>query len=198
MHSGISAAASPAPPAAPFTLGYRPAFDGIRGVGVLIIMGAHSFIVGLTAAGILALQSFFVLSGFLITVLLAREWDRNGRIDLKNFYVRRALRLLPALLLFLVVSTAIVAFTFPEFLKAQHNRAALAALFYFYNWAFIYGWVNQATVIGHCWSLSVEEQFYLIWPVALILLLRLPVSRVTLIGIVGLEAPPRWSSGWSC
>ena len=131
MHPGIRRRLPRAPPEAPFTLGYRPSFDGIRGVGVLIIMGAHSFIVGLTAAGILALQSFFVLSGFLITVLLVREWDRYGRIDLKNFYMRRALRLLPALLLFLGVSTAIVAFTFPEFLRAQHNRAALAALFYF-------------------------------------------------------------------
>ena len=185
MHSGNNATPAPAPPTT-FTLGYRPSFDGIRGVGVLLIMGAHSFIAGLTAAGILALQSFFVLSGFLITVLLVREFDRNGRIDLKNFYARRALRLLPAFLLFLGVFTVLVAFTFPDFLRMQHNRAALAALFYFHNWAFIYGWVNQATVIGHCWSLSVEEQFYLIWPVALILLLRLPVSRATMIGIVAM------------
>ncbi len=185
MHPGHDVTPSASPPEA-FTLGYRPSFDGIRGVGVLIIMGAHSFIAGLTGVGILALQSFFVLSGFLITVLLVREWERYGRIDLKKFYMRRALRLLPALLLFLGISTVIVTLTFPEILRAQHNRAALAALFYFHNWAFIYGWINQATVIGHCWSLSVEEQFYLIWPVALILLLRLPVSRVTMIGIVGL------------
>ena len=67
----------------------------------------------------------------------------------------------------------------------QHHRAALAALFYFYNWAFIYGWVNQATVIGYCWSLSSKNSS--IWlPVAMILLLRLPVSRATMIGIVGM------------
>ena len=167
-----------------FTLGYRPSFDGIRGVGLLIVMATHSFILGLAAAGTLALQSFFLLSGFLITVLLVRESERHGRIDLKNFYVRRALRLLPALILFLGVSTVIIAFTFPEFLRTQHHRAASSTLFYFFNWALIYGWVNHVSVVHHCWSLSVEEQFYLVWPILLMLLLRLRVSRGTKIALV--------------
>ncbi len=170
--------------AARFTLGYRPSFDGIRGVGLLMVMAAHSFIASMVAAGTLALQSFFLLSGFLITVLLVQEWERGGRIDLKRFYVRRALRLLPALVVFLGVSTVIVAVTLPEVLRTAHNRAAFSTLFYFFNWAFIYQWVNQVTVLAHCWSLSVEEQFYAVWPILLILLLRLRVSHVTKVGLV--------------
>jgi peptidoglycan/LPS O-acetylase OafA/YrhL len=171
-----------------FTLGYRPAFDGIRGIGVLIIMGAHSFIESLAPIGLVALQTFFVLSGFLITVLLVREWQRHGTISLKNFYIRRALRLLPAVVAFLGIATAVVALTFPQALVREHYRAAAAALFYFYNWAFIGGWVSQANIIGHCWSLAVEEQFYLVWPLVLILLLRLPMHRNWKLAVVACAA----------
>ena len=167
-----------------FTLGYRPSFDGLRAIGVLLVVGTHSFIERLTAAGNMGLQMFFLLSGFLITVLLLREWQRTGAISLRHFYLRRALRLLPALVVFLAVTTLFVALTFPEALRTQHYRAAFASLFYFFNWAFIYGWVQGATVVGQCWSLSVEEQFYLLWPVALIALLRLPVGRLWKMGLV--------------
>ena len=160
-----------------FSLGYRESFDGIRGVGVLIIMGAHSFIQSLAAAGTIALQTFFLMSGFLITVLLVREWERHGRIDIRKFYVRRALRLLPALVLFIGVSCVLVAWTLPEYAKQEHYKAAIAALFYFYNWGFIYNWF-YAGFLSHCWSLAVEEQFYLFWPALLIVLLRLPLSRL--------------------
>ena len=172
MHSGSDGGAS-----VPFTLGYRPAFDGTRGVAVLIVMAAHSYIGGLGAVGALALQSFFVLSGFLITVLLVREWERHGSISLRNFYLRRALRLLPALLAFLAVITVFVVLAFPEDLRRQHYRASVATIFYFYNWALIYGWFSPSNVLGQCWSLSVEEQFYMLWPLILIGLLRLRISR---------------------
>jgi peptidoglycan/LPS O-acetylase OafA/YrhL len=175
----------PRPPV-PFTLGYRPAFDGIRGVAVLIVMAAHSFIGGLGAVGALALQMFFVLSGFLITVLLLREWERTGSISLRNFYLRRALRLLPALLAFLAVISVAVMLTFPGDLRRQHVRASVATIFYFYNWALIYDWFSPSNVLGQCWSLSVEEQFYMLWPLALIALLRLPISRVWKLRLVGI------------
>ena len=167
-----------------FTLGYRRSLDGLRGIFVIIVMATHSFIDGMAPAGTLAMQSFFMLSGFLITVLLVREWERYGRIDLKNFYVRRALRLLPALVLFLGVTTVVIALTLPEILRTAHTRGAFATLFYFFNWAYIYNWMEQVTVLGHTWSLSVEEQFYMVWPILLILLLRLRVSRAAKIGLV--------------
>ena len=146
-------------------------------------MGAHSFIQSLAAAGTIALQTFFLMSGFLITVLLVREWERHGRIDIRKFYVRRALRLLPALVLFIGVSCVLVAWTLPEYAKQEHYKAAIAALFYFYNWGFIYNWF-YAGFLSHCWSLAVEEQFYLFWPALLIVLLRLPLSRLWKLAIV--------------
>src|SRR5207249_381805 len=114
---------------------------------------------------------FFVLSGFLITCLLLEEWDQFQRINLKAFYARRALRLLPALLVLLLVVVAFYWLASPKSTAVRTTFDALIALFYSSNWAFVFGFRQPAHVLTHTWSLSIEEQFYLTWPVILILLL---------------------------
>ena len=160
-------------------LGYTPALDGLRGVAIGFVLFAHVF--GLVN-GAIGVEIFFVLSGFLITALLVNEWDANGTIALTAFYRRRALRLLPALLaglaVFLVQS--LVTFALGD---AHGNRslsnAVESALFgatYVANIAGAWhGWAAPGLV--HLWSLATEEQFYLLWPVALAFLLRSRVSR---------------------
>ena len=117
-----------AAPAVGFTLGYRPSFDGIRGIAVLIVVFSHSFISSLHPAATLAIQTFFVLSGFLITVLLVQEREWYGAVRLGRFYARRALRLLPALVVFLAISTLFVIVGFPDHLRRPHYEASLATL----------------------------------------------------------------------
>jgi peptidoglycan/LPS O-acetylase OafA/YrhL len=150
---------------------------GIRGVGVSLVVlyhGSQSYHHGVLVGAWMAVDVFFVLSGFLITALLVNEWDARGRISLPRFYARRALRLLPALIVFLAVVLA----TLPAVPRpVWHNvvEAVAAAFFYFANfWVALRG-VHSA--IAHTWSLSMEEQFYAVWPVALLIALRLRASR---------------------
>ncbi len=146
-------------------------------MALLIIMGYH-FGVGGLQGGFFSLDIFYVLSGFLITGLLLGEYQRRGRIILSAFWLRRARRLLPALLVMLVVVTICVRFvaqpgTYPDF-----RMSALSALFYFSNWWQIAASGNYFVVTGpvspltHTWSLAVEEQFYLIWPLVVLAVLH--------------------------
>jgi peptidoglycan/LPS O-acetylase OafA/YrhL len=136
------------------------------------------------SGGFLGVDLFFVLSGFLITALLLVEHDDRGRISLSHFYLRRALRLLPALLMFIAAHVAYAAATGLD-LGAEFDRM-LGVLFYFENWNFI--WDFEAALlnpeisssIGHLWSLSIEEQFYIVWPMLVVLLLRVRKSAVFL------------------
>ena len=164
----------PAPPVVPFSLGYRPSLDGLRGVSILAVMSYH---IGLIQGGFLGVDIFFVLSGFLITTILTDEWQRTGRISLQKFYARRALRLLPALVLLIVacdVAVMVIArFYWPEVfgpVLLGMAYASVAALFYMTNWAMVS--LQTLWILGHTWSLSIEEQFYLIWPLCLLVLLR--------------------------
>lgn len=147
--------------------------------------------------GYLGVDLFFALSGFLITVLLLQEYEDHGRIDFRAFYARRALRLLPPLVAFLI---AYLAFTF-LFLSpaAMEGRllTAFAALTYWANWLLaLGGGVTYGTMgdLVHTWSLSVEEQFYLLWPpfVALVLARHLGVRGLALLAFVGLGASWLW------
>src|SRR5262249_59463004 len=116
--------------------------------------------------GFLGVQIFFVISGFLITALLVEEHERNGRISLGKFYVRRALRLFPAL--FAVVAAAVIYATFaPRSQLHETANEAVAAIFYWDNWFHALN-IGNPTILLHTWSLSIEEQFYLIWPIVLI------------------------------
>ena len=167
---------------APRRLGRRPVLDGLRGIAVLLVISAHT---GLVKNGYMGVDVFFVLSGFLITTLLFEEWERLGRISLRAFYVRRARRLLPAVGLLAIFAALVNLFAYR--LTGWGLGLKLASTFGFAN-----NWVaglqldhGQALgAINPTWSLAQEEQFYLLWPVALILALKLRAKPVQMLAIV--------------
>jgi peptidoglycan/LPS O-acetylase OafA/YrhL len=157
----------------PARLGYRPALDGIRGVAVLAVMAHHTGVRHLRG-GMVGVDVFFVLSGFLITTLLVEEWVRAGRVDIPAFYRRRALRLFPAVVALLGVF--LVAGTVAHSALLDSTRRGLAPVaFYVADWVAARG--VDLGAVHHTWSLAVEEQFYLLWPVILIMFLRAPGGR---------------------
>jgi len=162
------------------------ALDGIRAVALLIIMGYH-FGVGWLQGGFFSLDIFYVLSGYLITGLLVSEYRKRIAIKLSAFWMRRARRLLPALLIVLVAVTLMVRFAEPAGLYPDFRMSALSALFYFSNWWQIaasgsyFLATSPASPLTHTWSLAVEEQFYLIWP--LVVLGVMSLSRSFIRGI---------------
>src|SRR6266851_7296103 len=125
----------PSPPQK-FHLGYRPSLDGLRGVAILAVVAAHTGRVA-NWGGPLGVDIFFVLSGFLITCLLLEEWDRFHSISLRAFYIRRALRLLPALMLLLVAVVGFHWLASPRPAAIQTTVDGLIALFYSTNWALV-------------------------------------------------------------
>jgi peptidoglycan/LPS O-acetylase OafA/YrhL len=148
--------------------------DGVRGLAILLVVAAH---VGLPVrwGGLSGVTLFFVLSGYLITSLLLREWDRWGSVSLWRFWGRRAVRLLPALLLLLLATPLVLLLTGDERLS-RYPVAALASLFYVGNWVRIHG--TDLGLLNHLWSLSVEEQFYVVWPLLFIALMTWLRSHV--------------------
>jgi peptidoglycan/LPS O-acetylase OafA/YrhL len=154
-------------------LSYIPALDGIRGVAIIVIMGYHSGVF-LTSGGFYSLDMFFTLSGFLITSLLISEWRRTGTIRLGAFWARRARRLLPALLVLLAGVAVYAAFLVPPDTYTHLRSDGISALFYFANWHFIainssyFGQTGLSSPLTHTWSLAVEEQFYLVWPLVVL------------------------------
>ncbi|MBV9325077.1 MAG: acyltransferase, partial [Chloroflexi bacterium] len=149
-------------------VGYLPGLDGLRALAVLGVLLYHAA-PQLLPGGFLGVELFFVLSGYLITSLLLAEWRRSGRIELRTFWLRRARRLLPAVVALLAATLAICSAFMPDEL-AQVRGDAVAALGYVANWHLIFGQVSYFEAIGrppllrHLWSLAVEEQFYLVWP----------------------------------
>ncbi|MFZ1324430.1 MAG: acyltransferase [Candidatus Contendobacter sp.] len=158
-----------------FSLGYSPPLDGLRGIAILSVMLFHTdapFLKG----GFLGVDLFFVLSGFLITSLLVAEFDTYGTISLKDFYIRRILRLIPALMLLLLVF-CLLSFLLLTSEKANRNYVdALISLAYVSNWARAFS-MHPPDYLGHTWSLSIEEQFYILWPIVLLCLLRVSTRR---------------------
>ncbi|MGY1740266.1 MULTISPECIES: acyltransferase family protein [unclassified Blastococcus] len=158
--------------------------DGLRGVAVLLVVGSHAVAsaFGETSAvarsllvpfnGGLGVLVFFVLSGYLITGILARESARTGRISFRAFYVRRTLRILPAFYVFLGVVALVAA---AGAIDVSVGESLSAGLFVWNYSPAADGWW-----LGHTWSLAVEEQFYLLWPLALALLPRRWACRVAL------------------
>jgi peptidoglycan/LPS O-acetylase OafA/YrhL len=149
--------------------------DGVRALAVLAVMAFHEGI-GAAPGGFLGVDVFFVLSGFLITDLLVAQRDRLGRLDLRGFWTRRARRLLPALAVVLVSVTAAVALIEPDQLGPL-RPVLIAAASYSSNWYQALHHVSYFASYGpppplqHLWSLAIEEQFYLVWPLVLLLVL---------------------------
>jgi peptidoglycan/LPS O-acetylase OafA/YrhL len=157
-------------------LRHIPALDGIRGIAVAGVLFFHARHL---SGGFLGVDLFFTLSGFLITSLLIAEWHESGTIGLRAFWARRARRLLPALLLMLalVVLYALVLARGTELARLRGD--ALASLFYVANWWQIahrqsyWDIFTTARPLAHMWSLAIEEQFYLVWPLLFLAVVKL-------------------------
>lgn len=152
---------------------YWPALDGWRGFTIWFAISVHAGY--FTAGGVLSLDTFFVLSGFLITGILLREWLRAdekgaGRINLPKFWARRARRLLPGLFVVLAAVLVYAAFLASPLGLEKLRADVLGSLFYVVNWRFIlsgqsyFAAFTEPSPVLHLWSLAVEEQFYLFWP----------------------------------
>jgi peptidoglycan/LPS O-acetylase OafA/YrhL len=164
---GRAAASSPS-----VGVGYRPHLDGIRTVAVYLVVAFHAD-VDRASGGFIGVDIFFVLSGYLVTQLLLREMGGSDRPPFRRFYARRAKRLLPAAAVNLVVTAAVFAvIAAPVELQDAVDSIRAAALYYV-NWFFIaesadyFGSDVAASPVAHYWSLSIEEQYYLLWPVLL-------------------------------
>jgi peptidoglycan/LPS O-acetylase OafA/YrhL len=167
----------PAAPTAGPSITYQPALDGLRAVAVIAVLLYHGGVTGMRG-GFLGVDIFFVLSGYLITTLLFVEFGRTGHIELLAFWARRARRLLPAIGVVLVgiLLYALVVAAPGELARIRGD--ALASLGYVANWRFVFSgqsYFDQFAApspLRHMWSLAIEEQFYLVWPIVVLLLLR--------------------------
>jgi len=178
-------------------MGYLPGLDGVRALAVIGVLFYHADLVWMKG-GFLGVDVFFVLSGFLITSLILEEFDRSGKIDFAKFYLGRARRLLPAVLLMLAV-VAVAAAIFYRDVASQVKADSIASLFYVNNWWYIFSsqsyfeFIGRPPMLKHLWSLSVEEQFYFIWPaVAYLLVKRWARRGVRLVALAVAIASTAW------
>lgn len=163
----------------PFRLGQRPCLDGLRGLAVAAVVAAH---LGAVAGGVIGVDMLFALSGFLITVLLVEERERKGAISLRGFYRKRFLRVLPPLVLVLVAAGA-GAVALGLGTPASVGREVAVALAFLSNWQGPLG--AAMPTFGHTWTLALEVQFYLLWPVALTVLLWAGVRKGYVLALTG-------------
>jgi peptidoglycan/LPS O-acetylase OafA/YrhL len=153
---------------------YRPALDGLRTVSVAAVLCYH---MDAAQGGYLGVDVFFVLSGFLISSLLLDELARSGGVALAAFYQRRAVRLLPAFYVYLACGLALVLLFKGPSQQHLFYQGAVASLLFVNNWLKAVRPASGGSWLGHVWSLSVEEQFYLLWPILLLALARSRVAR---------------------
>jgi peptidoglycan/LPS O-acetylase OafA/YrhL len=167
---------------------YLPGIDALRALAVLAVFFYHSS-VGWMPGGFLGVDVFFVISGYLITSLLLREFRRGGHVRLGRFWLRRARRLLPAVGVLIAVTMIVAAIVEPDRID-QLRGDAIASLAYFANWHFILGHQSyfeqfqRPSLFTHLWSLSVEEQFYLFWPLVFAAGMKLFGRGRLLLGVV--------------
>src|SRR5918993_4044245 len=160
---------------------YLPGLDGLRALAVVAVVVYHANSAWLPG-GFLGVEMFFVISGYLITLLLIAERERSYRISLGQFWLRRARRLLPAVFLMMLMVTLWTAL-FERAALGQLRGDVLAGTFYVSNWYQIWEGLGYTASgdfapLRHLWSLAVEEQFYLVWPLVMIGLLRLGRRRL--------------------
>jgi peptidoglycan/LPS O-acetylase OafA/YrhL len=165
---------------------HRPELDGLRGIAILIVLGAHTGMPGFAdGGGGAGVTLFFVLSGYLITSLLLAEREKAGRVDLKAFYIRRALRLFPALAAVLIVMALLLVLGLAPVAGTEgtnYGVVFLGVIFYVANWVAVAG--QSIGMLGHTWSLAVEEQFYILWPTLLLAGLRFGRLRLAIVILV--------------
>ena len=168
-------------------LTYIPSLDGIRALSVLAVIVYHANKLWLPG-GFLGVEVFFVISGYLITLLLLAESEKNGTVSLKQFWLRRARRLLPALWL-VVLGVVVFAALFQREILGTLRGDVVAAIFYGFNWFQI--WVGTSyftsfefVPLRHLWSLAVEEQFYLIWPIVMLVIAKFGKRRLPIVSAV--------------
>jgi peptidoglycan/LPS O-acetylase OafA/YrhL len=177
---------------------FIPSLDGLRAMAVALVMLFHAGVPFLRSGGV-GVDVFFTLSGFLITTLLLREFRTYGGISLKNFYMRRFLRLMPAL--WLTVAFVLAACFLLGVHAAWPLRDAAIALTYTTNWARVYGMVSPVTLhsgwivdspLAHTWSLAVEEQYYLLWaPIIVFICRRFSPARTRRNASISASIPTR-------
>ena len=162
---------------------YMPALDGLRALAVGAVIAYH-FNFHWANGGYLGVDFFFVLSGFLITSLLVGEWGETRHLALRSFWARRAKRLLPAVMVLLVVLSAYTFFGGPSIDAATFRWDEIATLFYYANWHLIlthqsyFALFQAPSPLKHTWSLAIEEQFYVFWPLILMVTFWLARRRV--------------------
>lgn len=156
---------------------YIASLDGLRALAVIAVIAYHLNIHA-AQGGLLGVTVFFVLSGYLITGLLAEEYCSTGSINLTQFWLRRVRRLFPAIVLVIVVVAA-VCVLFNHQLLTKMRPDIIPSLFWFENWWYIFRGLSYFDALGdpspltHFWSLAIEEQFYVVWPLFLLLLFKL-------------------------
>ena len=154
---------------------FRADIEGLRAIAILLVIGAHYAIPGLSA-GFIGVDIFFVISGYLITGILVREYEKTASINLARFYANRFRRLLPALAVVLIISCYAAFHILPQDLNLPNSISAAAASGWVSNIYFTFADRNyfdagtQNNLFLHTWSLGVEEQFYLFWPLLLLTL----------------------------
>jgi len=169
-------------------LGYLPALDGIRALSIALVILYHGGVPGFDG-GFFGVDVFFGLSGFLITSLLIEETHLHGRINLPQFWRRRLKRLMPAIVVLLLGVNVISLFVQPPGLYSQLGADTASSLFFFANWHFIvsqfdyFQYFKLSSPLGHMWSLSIEEQFYWVWPAFLWFVLRRHVATWKLVAL---------------
>ena len=167
-------------------------FDGIRGLSVIAVVFTHLHVyVALNEAGLLSssvlpmvhgsagVQAFFILSGFLITYLLVKEYEETGKICIRFFYIRRTIRIFP--IYFLII---LIVLFLNMFLQTDLNETL-----FIYAFLYSYNFIPKeyySTLIGHTWSLAVEEHFYLLWPITFVFLFRKISQRLLIVSAVAI------------
>ncbi len=166
------------------SLGYLPGVDGIRALAIIVVLAFHAGLPG-GRGGFLGVDIFFVISGFLITLLLIHEFRTTRAVSFRSFWSRRAKRLLPALFALLIV-TAVLLLTVQRRTAISERGDIAAALTYVTNWYQLnikrsyFAGFGRPPLLRHLWSLAVEEQFYLAWPIVMFGFLRFTKKKKTM------------------